>query len=146
MWFSKYEKIHHPDSNVLPSAYCHTLLHSKFIRARFLSRPVPTNRWGKLTPSPRAAGTIIKNLRAIFQTRKRDCAGAWTHAHHAQKRTIYAPTSTDSARDIRAQPKIASSWKGKNNLPLLSQTNIPWYILGIWIVTRRALNSHQVCS
>ena len=44
IWFSKYENIHHADSNARPSAYCHTLLHSKLIRVRFLSRPVHTNK------------------------------------------------------------------------------------------------------
>ena len=104
IWFSSAKICRHADSDVRPSAYYHTLLHSKFIRVRFLSRPIPTSRRSELTPSPRAA-TIIKNLRAISHTSKSDYAGAWTHAHHAQKRTIYAPTSTDSARDILAQPK-----------------------------------------
>ena len=73
------------------------------IRVGFLSKQVPTHRWCELTLSPRAPGTIMKTRRAIFRTRKNGIAGTWTHAHHVQKRTIYAPSGTDSARDVRAQ-------------------------------------------
>ena len=59
IWFSNDENVHHADSNVRPSAFCHNLLHSKFIRVRFLSRPAPASRRGGLTPSQRADGTVM---------------------------------------------------------------------------------------
>ena len=89
IWFSKYENVSHAHSNARPSASCHTLLYYKLIRVRFRSTPVPTNRQDELNPSRHALPVqLLRNFEPFSTQGERGYAGAWTHAHHAQKRTI----------------------------------------------------------
>ena len=137
-----FENIHHADSNVRPSAYYHTLRHSKFIRVRFLSRPIPTNRLGELTPSPGAARTVMKNLRAIFHARKLHYATS--HFPHKEKRLCWGlntRTSCWEANDLRTNQHWLSSWcmgptyklpargKAHDDLPAVIIHPLPQYLL-----------------